>query len=76
MDDGTPWEAIYAFDVHHAFDSPPKVLISTVLAKMRTVAKLLRLIQRGLEFGATYIGASPDEVFRTTHGVKQGCPLS
>ena len=76
MDDGTPWEAIYAFDVYHAFDSPPKVLISTVLAKMGTATKLLRLIQTVLEFGATYIRGSPDEVFRTTHGVKQGCPLS
>ena len=73
MDDGIPWEAIYAIDVYHAFDSPPKVLISTVLAKMGTPTKLLRLIQT---FGATYIRGSPAEVFRTTHGVKQGCPLS
>ena len=52
MDDGTPWETIYAFDVYHAFDSPPKVLISTALAKMGTPTKLLRLIQRVLGFGA------------------------
>ena len=76
MDDGTPWEAIHDFDVYHAFDSPPKVLISTVLAKMGTPTKLLRLIQMVLEFGATYIRGSPDEVFRTTYGVKPGCPLS
>ena len=72
----TPWEAIYAFHVYHAFDSPPKVLISTVLARLGTPTKLLRLIQTVLEFGATYIRGSPDETFRTTHGVKQGCPLS
>ena len=76
MDDGTPWEAIYAFDVYHAFDSPPKVPISTVLARLGTQTKLLRLIQTVPEFGATYIQGSPDETCRTTHGVKQGCPLS
>ena len=76
MDDGTPWEAIYVFEVYHAFDSPPKVLISTVLAKMGTPTKLLRLIQTVLEFGATYIRGSPAELFGTTHGVEQGCPLS
>ena len=76
MDDGTPWEATNALDVYHAFDIPPKVLISAVLAKMGTPTKCLRLIQTVLEFRATYIRGSPDEVFRTTHGVKQWCPLS
>ena len=43
---------------------------------MGTPSKLLRLIQTVLEHGSTYIRGSPDEIFRTTHGVKQGCPLS
>ena len=76
MDDATRRQALYASDVYHAFDSPPKVLISTVLAKIGTPTKLLHLIQTVLEFGATYIRGSPAEVFRTTHSVKQGCPLS
>ena len=76
MVDGTPLGAINAFDVYHAFESPPRVVISTVLAKMGTPTKLLRLIQTVLEFGATYIRGSPTEVCRTTHGVEQGCTLS
>ena len=31
MDTGTTWEAIYAFDMYHAFDSPPRILIREVL---------------------------------------------
>ena len=76
LDMGTTWEAIYAFDMYHAFDSPPKILISEVLERMGTPLKLLRLIQTVLEHGSTFIGGSPDEVFRTTQGVKQRCPLS
>ena len=76
LDTGTTWEAIYAFDMYHAFDSPPKISISEVLEQMGTPLKLLRLIQTVLEHGSTFIRGSPDEAFRTTHGVKQGCPLS
>ena len=38
--------------------------------------KLLLLVQTVLQYGPTFIRAAPDEIFRTTHGVKQGCPLS
>ena len=69
-------EAILAFDVYHAFDSPPKGLISMALQSFRTPLRLLRLISLTLEYGATYIGGCPESVFRTTHGVKQGCPAS
>ena len=69
-------EAILAFDVYHAFDSPPKHLIRTVLDRLGTPLKLLRIISLALEHGATFIRGAPDEVFTTTHGVKQGCPLS
>ena len=62
--------------MYHAFDSPPKILIREVLERMGTPSKLLRLIQTVLEHGSTYIRGTPDEIFRTTHGVKQGCPLS
>ena len=73
---GTKWEATYAFDMYHALDSPPKILISEVLERMVTPLKLLRLIQTVLEHGSTFIRGSPDEAFRTTNGVKKGFPLS
>ena len=76
LDTGTTWEAIYAFDMYHAIDSPPKILISQVLERMGTPLKLLRRIQTVLEHGSTFIRGSPNEIFRTTHGVKQGCPRS
>ena len=37
-------EAILAFDVYHAFDSPPKLLIRTALDRLGTPLKLLRII--------------------------------
>ena len=76
MDTGTTWEAIYAFDMYHAFNSSPKILIREVLDRMGTPPKLLLLVQTVLEYGSTFIRGAPDEIFRTTHGVKQGCPLS
>ena len=69
-------EAILAFDVYHAFDSPPKALISMALQRFGTPLRLLCLISLALEYGATYIRGCPESVFRTTHGVKKGCPLS
>ena len=71
-----PTEAILAFDVYHAFDSPPKFLIFHVLDRMGTPLKLLRLISLVLEQGATFSRGAEHEVFRTMHGVKQGCPMS
>ena len=68
-------EAILAFDVHHAFDSLPKALISMALQWFGTPLRLLRLISLALEYGATYIRGCPESVFRTTHSVDQGCPL-
>ena len=69
-------EAILAFDVYHAFDSPPKALIRLALQRFGTPLRLLRLISLALEYGATYNRGCPESVCRTTHGVKQGCPLS
>ena len=43
---------------------------------MGTPTKLLLLISTVLEHGSTFIRGTPDEIFGTTHGVKQGCPLS
>ena len=43
---------------------------------MGTPPKLLLLVQTVLEYGSTIIRGAPDEIFRTTHGLKQGCPLS
>ena len=76
LDTGTTWEAIYAFDMYHTFDSPPKMLIREVLERMGTPSQLLRLIQTVLEHGSAYIRGNPDEIFRMTQGVIQGCPLS
>ena len=69
-------ETILAFDVYHAFDSAPKPLIYGVLDRLGTPSKLLRLIFLVLEKGATYLRGAETTVFRTTHGVEQGCPLS
>ena len=69
-------KAILAFDVYHAFDSPPEALISMALQRFGMPLRLLRLISLALEYGATYIRGCPESVFRTPHGVKQGCPLS
>ena len=71
-----PTEAILAFDVYHAFDSPPKNLIFHIFDRMGTPLKLLRLISLVLELGATFLSGAEHEVLRTTHGVKQGCPMS
>ena len=76
LDSLTDIEAILAFDVYHAFDSPPKYLIRQTLDKMGTPTNLLQIISLVLEHGATYIRSAADEIFSTTHGVKQGCPLS
>ena len=43
---------------------------------MGSPTKLLLLISTVLEHGSTFIRGTPDEIFGTTHGVKQGCPLS
>ena len=69
-------EAVLAFDVRHAFDSPPKYLIHHTLLRMGTPAKLLLLISLVLARGATFMRGAEDVVFTTTHDVKQGCPLS
>ena len=37
---------------------------------------MLRLICLALGFGATFLRGAKETVFRTTHRVKQGCPLS
>ena len=76
MDSDVPWEGIFAFDMYHAFDSPPKILIREVLDRMGTPLHLLLLISTVLDHGSTFIRGSPDSQFTTTHGVKQGCPMS
>ena len=67
---------ILAFDAYHAFDSPPKALICQVLGRLGTPVRLLQLITQALKHGTTYIRGSQSPPFGTTHGVKQGCPLS
>ena len=69
-------EAQLAFDVYHAFDSPPNYLIHRTLLRMGTPAKLLLLISLVLARSATFLRGAEDVAFTTTHGVKQGCPLS
>ena len=48
-------EAVLAFDVYHAFDSPPKYLIHHTLLRMGTPAKLLLLTSLVLARGATFL---------------------
>ena len=71
IDSGNRWEAIFSFDMYHAFESPPKILIREVLQRMGTPIKLLLFISTVLEHGSTFIRGTPDEIFGTTHGVKQ-----
>ena len=60
IDNGTSWESIFTFDMYHAFDSPPKILIRDVLQRMGTPTKLLLLISTVLEHGSTYIRGTPE----------------
>ena len=76
IDNGTSWESIFTFDMYHAFDSPPKILIRDVLQCIGSPTKLLLFISTVLEHGSTYIRGTPDETFSTTHSVKQGYPIS
>ena len=76
LDKLTDVEAVLAFDVYHAFDSPRKYLIQHTLQQMGTPVKLLLFITPVLKQGATFIHGAEDVVFTTTHGVKQGCLLS
>ena len=69
-------ESILAFDVYHAFDSPPKALICQVLGCLGTRFRLLQLITQALEHGTTYIRGSQSSSFGTTQAVKQACRLS
>ena len=69
-------EAVLAFDVYHAFDSPQRYLILHTLLRMGTPARLLLSISLVLARGATFLRGGEDVVFTTTHGVKQGCCLS
>ena len=55
MDSDVPWENIFAFDMYHAFDSPPKIVIREVLDRMGTPPQLLLLISTVLEHGSTFI---------------------
>ena len=67
-------EAILAFDVDHAFDSPPKYLIYQTLQRMGTPTKLLLLFCLVLERGATFLRGAEDAVFTTTHGLCKAVP--
>ena len=43
---------------------------------MGTPSKLLHMISLVMEQGSTFLRGAEETVFRTTHGIKQGCPLS
>ena len=62
--------------MYHAFDSPPQHLIRDVLDRLGTPLLLLRIIPLVMERGSKFLRGAEDVVFRTTHGVKQDCPLS
>ena len=51
------------------------IMIHHVLDQMGTPLKLLCILSLVLERGATFIRVAEDEVFGTSHGVKQGCPM-
>ena len=76
MDSIRDKEALLAFDVYHAFDSTPKTFILGVLDRLGTPSKLLQIICLVMVEGSTFLRGSEGTLFRTTHGVKQGCPLS
>ena len=51
-------------------------MICEVLDRLGPPLPLLLLISTVPKHGSTFIWVSPDSQFTTTHGVKQGCPMS
>ena len=69
-------EILLAFDVYHAFDNPLETLIFGVLDWLGTPCNMLQKMYLVMEQGSTLLRGAEETVFRTTHSVKQGCPLS
>ena len=63
-------DAVLAFDVYHAFDSPPKYLIHHTLLRMGALAKLLLPISLVLARSATFLRGVENVVSTNTHGGK------
>ena len=63
-------------DFFHAFDSPPKRLLVRALDLAGTPLVLLLLIISVYLWATTTIRGSDEEPFKTSKGVKQGCPMS
>ena len=69
-------ECLLSFDLYHGFDSPPKVLIIQILDKLGIPLPLLRIIQSVLQKGTTTLRGTEETGIDTTHGIRQGYPVS
>ena len=69
-------ECLLSFDLYHAFDSPPKLLIIRTLDKLGIPLPLLGIIQSGLQKGTTSLRGTEETGMGTTQGIRQGCPVS
>ena len=67
-------ECLLSFDLYHAFDSPPILIIET-LDKLGIPLPLLRIIQSVLQKGTTNLRSTEETGIHTTHGIRQACPV-
>ena len=63
-------------DLYHAFDTPPKEAILILLSKRGLPPGILLLLQSIFREGSTVLLGPSEKAFKTSCGIKQGCPLS
>ena len=69
-------ECLLRFDLYHSFDSPPTLLIIQTLDNLGIPLPLLPIIQSVLQKGTTTLRGTEETGIDTTHGIRQGCPVS
>jgi hypothetical protein len=70
-------DSLVSLDIYHAFDSPPKDFMLKLLGKRGVSPVLMTLLLSILKDSSTFFRGCPGILpFQTTHGIKQGCPLS
>ena len=63
-------------DLYHAFDTPPKEALYLLLTKRGIPQGILHLLHLIFLDGSTCLVGPNESPFKTTCGIKQGCPLS
>ena len=69
-------ECLLSFDLYHAFDSPPRLLIIQTLDEFGIPPPLLRIIQPVLQKGTNTLRGMEETGIDKTHGIRQGWPVS